>query len=96
MAPFVMTPIFLVLHILTALLRASPVCSKGREQAVSHLLDLGADTTIGEQDGYTPMHGAGFQGRAEVDNLVPSLLLSWVLSHALVDQISVAGILGPD
>lgn len=30
----------------------------------------GADTTIGERDGYTPMHGAGFQGRADIADLL--------------------------
>ena len=29
-------------------------------------LSAGADVTIPEKDGYTPMHGAGFQGRAEI------------------------------
>ena len=28
---------------------------------VTKLLELGADVTIPEKDGYTPMHGAGFQ-----------------------------------
>merc|ERR1711964_276373 len=31
-----------------------------------YLLKINADATIGEKDGYTPFHGAGFQGRAEV------------------------------
>tara|TARA_B100000524_G_scaffold207240_1_gene108372 strand:- start:26 stop:454 length:429 start_codon:yes stop_codon:yes gene_type:complete len=35
-------------------------------KALKALLAAGADVTIGEKDGYTPMHGAGFQGRAEV------------------------------
>ena len=26
------------------------------------LLERGADTTISEKDGYTPIHGAGYQG----------------------------------
>ena len=38
--------------------------------AVEALLAAGADATIGEGDGYTPMHGAGFQGRAEVAKLL--------------------------
>jgi|TARA_B110000196_G_C20763522_1_gene483259 ankyrin repeat protein len=38
--------------------------------AVEALLSAGADATIGEGDGYTPMHGAGFQGRAEVAKLL--------------------------
>jgi ankyrin repeat protein len=33
---------------------------------VDYLLQLGADTTIGEKDGYTPVHGAGFQGRSRI------------------------------
>ena len=33
----------------------------GKLNAVKVLLGRGADTKIGEQDGYTPMHGAGFQ-----------------------------------
>ena len=33
----------------------------GKLNAVKVLLSLGADTSIGEKDGYTPMHGAGFQ-----------------------------------
>ena len=28
--------------------------------------DAGADVTIGEENGYTPMHGAAFQGRHDV------------------------------
>merc|ERR1712127_994617 len=38
----------------------------GKLLAVKYLLRKGADTTLGEKDGYTPMHGAGFQGRAEI------------------------------
>ena len=38
----------------------------GKLKAVKALLKLGADTTIGEKDGYVPIHGAGFQGRAEI------------------------------
>ena len=38
--------------------------------AVEALLAAGADVSIGEKDGYTPMHGAGFQGRAKVAKLL--------------------------
>jgi len=38
----------------------------GKEEAVRVLLDRGADTSIAEKDGYTPCHGAGFQGRAHI------------------------------
>lgn len=39
---------------------------KGKLSAVKTLLDLGADVTIPEKDGYTVMHAAGFQGRHEI------------------------------
>eukprot|EP00978_Attheya_sp_CCMP212_P022019 scaffold65060_cov32-Attheya_sp.AAC.1 len=51
----------------TALMRATLV---GSTKCVETLLQLGADVTISEKDGYTPMHGAGFQGRAEVAKLL--------------------------
>lgn len=37
---------------------------------VTWCLENGADVTIGERDGYTPMHGAGFQGRLEVADVL--------------------------
>jgi len=42
----------------------------GMTDIVELLLENGADTTIPEKDGYTPMHGAGFQGRAEIAELL--------------------------
>lgn len=33
----------------------------GKAEVVRALLLSGADTTLPEKDGYTPMHGAGFQ-----------------------------------
>jgi hypothetical protein len=42
----------------------------GKETAVRVLLDLGADASIPEKDGYTPMHGAGFQGRASIAKML--------------------------
>jgi len=42
----------------------------GKDEAVRILLKRGADTTVGEQDGYTPCHGAGFQGRSEIMKLL--------------------------
>jgi len=47
----------------TALMRAT---LHGWSSIVKYLLDKGADATIGEKDGYTPAHGAGFQGRAKI------------------------------
>lgn len=38
----------------------------GKLTAVKTLLDLGADTTLTEKDGYNVLHAAGFQGRAEI------------------------------
>jgi ankyrin repeat protein len=38
----------------------------GQADIVELLLSRGADATIGERQGYTPPHGAGFQGRASV------------------------------
>ena len=37
----------------------------GHSALVSALLDAGADARVSEKDGYTPLHGAAFQGRAE-------------------------------
>ena len=34
------------------------------------LLKARADSSIAEKDGYTPMHGAGFQGRAEIAKML--------------------------
>lgn len=39
---------------------------RGKINIVKFLFEMGADSSIGEQQGYTPQHGAGFQGRAEV------------------------------
>mmetsp|Transcript_6297 Transcript_6297/g.14214 ORF Transcript_6297/g.14214 Transcript_6297/m.14214 type:complete len:235 (+) Transcript_6297:922-1626(+) len=39
---------------------------RGKVETVKYLLDKGADVTIGEANGYTLAHGAGFQGRADV------------------------------
>ena len=38
----------------------------GKPALVKLLLERGADVTVPEKDGYTPAHGAGFQGRAEI------------------------------
>ena len=43
----------------------------GHTELVRMLLDLEeVDVTIGEKDGYTAFHGAGFQGRAEIARLL--------------------------
>ena len=47
----------------------------GKDEAVKILLGLGADTSIPEKDGYTPCHGAGFQGRADI--------MKMLLAHGL-------------
>jgi ankyrin repeat protein len=33
---------------------------------VKELVERGADTSLGEKDGYTPLHAAAFQGRADI------------------------------
>lgn len=38
----------------------------GKIDAVATLLEIGADTSATEQDGYDVLHAAGFQGRAEI------------------------------
>uniref|UniRef100_A0A7S4NIB5 Ankyrin repeat domain-containing protein n=1 Tax=Odontella aurita TaxID=265563 RepID=A0A7S4NIB5_9STRA len=43
---------------------------RGKENSVLYLLDKGADATVPERDGYTPMHGAGFQGRASIAKIL--------------------------
>jgi ankyrin repeat protein len=42
----------------------------GKANAVKVLLELGADYTIPEKDGYTVFHAAAFQGRAEIVHLL--------------------------
>lgn len=42
----------------------------GRVEMVRWCLDNGADTTIPERDGYTPMHGAAFQGHAVIADML--------------------------
>lgn len=42
----------------------------GRPGSVSWCLNHGADTTIAEKDGYTPMHGAAFQGHAHIADML--------------------------
>eukprot|EP00760_Papus_ankaliazontas_P031889 PhM_4_TR5520/c0_g1_i1/m.48877 len=41
-------------------------CLLGKPAAVEFLLDNGAQLELGERDGYTCPHGAGFQGHASV------------------------------
>lgn len=42
----------------------------GSADVAKILLARGADTSIGEKDGYTPFHGAAFQGRVEVGKVL--------------------------
>lgn len=50
----------------TAIMRAT---LHGWTSIVKYLLQQGADVTIAEKDGYTPAHGAGFQGRSKIMKL---------------------------
>jgi ankyrin repeat protein len=43
---------------------------EGKFHAVQMLLHAGADVNIGDKDGFTPIHGAGFQGRADIARLL--------------------------
>ena len=47
-------------------------CLHGHAECVLLLLEAGADPTIGEEQGYTCLHGAGFQGRASVIRAIAS------------------------
>jgi ankyrin repeat protein len=47
----------------TALMTA---CLKGDLKTAKKLVEWGADATIGEEGEYTPMHGAGYQGHANI------------------------------
>jgi len=46
---------------------------RGNLDMVTHMLVLGADATIAEKDGYTPPHGAGFQGRPEIMRILKEI-----------------------
>lgn len=49
---------------------------RGHTEVVRYFLDnkdLGADTSIAEKDGFTPPHGAGFQGRAEIMRMLKEI-----------------------
>ena len=43
---------------------------RGKSAIFEYLLRENADVTIGERDGYTPAHGAGFQGRPDIMKLL--------------------------
>ncbi|CAB9526287.1 repeat domain-containing protein 55 [Seminavis robusta] len=43
---------------------------RGKINVIRQVLKLGADVTIPEKDGYTPPHGAGFQGRPDIMRLL--------------------------
>jgi len=47
----------------TALMAA---CLRGHVDAALALLELGADAAVGEEQGYTCLHGSAFQGRGDV------------------------------
>lgn len=42
----------------------------GKDKAVAILLEKGANVNLGEQNGYRPMHGAGFQGRSKIAQML--------------------------
>ncbi len=52
----------------------------GRTEIAQYLLEQGADPTVGEKDGYTPLHGCAFQGKAET--------CAMLLKHANVPNVA--------
>jgi len=54
---------------------------RGKTSIVRLLLSLGADTSISENDGYTPSHGAGFQGRPDSMKLLLDFGMDVHTSH---------------
>jgi ankyrin repeat protein len=54
----------------------------GSAKVAKRLLEIGADTSIGEDMGYTPFHGAGFQGRAEIGQMLLDHGLSPIDMHS--------------
>jgi ankyrin repeat protein len=56
---------------------------RGHVEVVRYFLDKdsGADTSIGEKDGFTPPHGAGFQGRADIMKMLKEAGLSLMDVH---------------
>lgn len=54
----------------------------GKLTAVKTLLELGADTTATEKDGYNVLHAAGFQGRDEILKLLLDRGLDPLDKHA--------------
>merc|ERR1712029_192061 len=52
----------------------------GKEKCVEYLLKRGADVNIAEAKGYTPMHGAAFQGRANIARCYLTMAVHYVLN----------------
>ena len=56
-------------------------CLHGHAECVLLLLEAGADPNIGEDQGYTCLHGAGFQGRASVIRAIASSRFSEIVPN---------------
>ncbi|CAK4081767.1 unnamed protein product [Aphanomyces euteiches] len=55
----------------------------GSKAVVQYLLDnTDVDVNLGEKDGYTPLHGAAFQGRAEIAKILIDRGLDPLDQHA--------------
>lgn len=57
-------------------------CLAGHARVVLALLEAGADPTVGEQQKYTCLHGAGFQGRASVIRAIHASRFAGVVPNA--------------
>lgn len=86
---------------------------QGQTEIVKYLLGLEeVDRDLGEENGYTPMHGAGFQGRADVarvladagvpvdsihnDGFTPVMRACWGNEKRHTDTVRVLAELGAD
>jgi hypothetical protein len=57
-------------------------CLAGHADVVMALLEAGADPSVGEQQKYTCLHGAGFQGRASVIRAIHASRFAGVVPNA--------------
>ena len=56
-------------------------CLYGHGEITAALLDAGADPLVGEQDGFTPAHGAAFQGKVGPMRVLIERGLDWTSFH---------------
>ena len=56
-------------------------CLYGHGEITAALLDAVADPLVGEQDGFTPAHGAAFQGKVGPMRVLIERGLDWTSFH---------------